>query len=389
MIDLPAHRWLLTSRVRSVDDLSSIDAIEEYVDSTHALVVFLSGSVDGYGRQRSDYFASRNSVRELRRAVAKRINIVFILEMDATHGGVPLSTHLESLRALPDVCPDVTEGELAELRALLEAAVPIPWFRVRQFQDESLRLLLQAVLRSEGAARADGRVYVPDPLMRTPPRLAAPAAGRGAHLYVSPHNAGAKAVAELLAQEARECCPTSVPLVITSERADAAEHFLLYLNSETHSSAGAEALHSELWETLACGVHILLAHEQRSSLGGLPFADVLDATPRPLLDGRIYKEIATPLYEGSHLRVSLRLLLQQVARAGGGSAQLFALHVQQRNAMPASRRGRSAKMSRLRRIGLHLASGRWDAVRRNLLGTGGAIEADGVSLEGQRTAGTT
>ena len=46
-----------------VDDLNAISELEAYVDASDATLAFLSGSIDG-DTQRSDYFASKNCLRE-------------------------------------------------------------------------------------------------------------------------------------------------------------------------------------------------------------------------------------------------------------------------------------------------------------------------------------
>ena len=154
----------------------------------------------------------------------------------------------------------------------------------------------------------------------------------GYHLYVSPHNDGAAAVAELLRNEAASASssctrnssltpksprsPKKPPLQlkithVPMERPKLAR-FLVYLNTHTHTR-GEESteLHKELKEALDDGMPLLLVHEQRKGKGEQPFSFFLndEVTPQLLLDRDIYKSIADPLYDDAHLAVSLRKLL--------------------------------------------------------------------------------
>ena len=153
------------------------------------MLVFLTGSTRG-GVDRSDYFSSANCCREFRCAVEHSKPMVFIEETDPQHGHVPLDVHKRA-------CPE-------ELRHAFNQALVVPWYRVKAFQNESLRLIIQRVLQRPGSA--NGRVdqdsiYIHDPLMPTKLVLADPS-GNGFHVYTSPNNAGAAAVAELLVEEA-------------------------------------------------------------------------------------------------------------------------------------------------------------------------------------------
>lgn len=104
------------------------------------VVVFLSGSEDAEGNLRSDYMTSSNCIRELRCAVGgadavTMTRVIFVLEKDKDHGGVPIAIHLDAVSA--------------DIRSVLQAAVDadevVPWRRLRAFQLESLRSLIQQV----------------------------------------------------------------------------------------------------------------------------------------------------------------------------------------------------------------------------------------------------
>ena len=81
------------------------------------------------GKLVSDYFNSGPCLNEIRRGVQKGIPIVFLLETDPTHGGVPLEVHrrdcppdlqpLLELRVLQDVLLVRLLRALLHLRELL------------------------------------------------------------------------------------------------------------------------------------------------------------------------------------------------------------------------------------------------------------------------------
>ena len=50
------------------------------------MIVFLAGSLEGSG-QKSDYFSSKECVREFREAIGARKPTVLVLETDSQHGG--------------------------------------------------------------------------------------------------------------------------------------------------------------------------------------------------------------------------------------------------------------------------------------------------------------
>ena len=125
-----------------VDDLVSIDRLEQDIAASRAIIVFLSGSWQD-GRERSDYFRSANCLREFRAAVLQKKRIVLVVETDPDHGGVAFSTHLHA-------CP-ADSG----LKAALLASPRVEWHRLKHLQDVSLCEILREAV-------CDGReVYIP------------------------------------------------------------------------------------------------------------------------------------------------------------------------------------------------------------------------------------
>jgi hypothetical protein len=94
--------------LRSVDDLDDISKLEEYVESSMVILVFLS----------SGYFLSPNCMRELRAALALSKPLVLVHESDVKKGGATLA----ELRA---ECPE----ELRE-QVFKPDAIIVPWARI-------------------------------------------------------------------------------------------------------------------------------------------------------------------------------------------------------------------------------------------------------------------
>jgi hypothetical protein len=300
-----------------IDDLSDISALEQLIDATDVIIVFLSGSAPpgDAGGERSDYMRSANCMRELRRAVETGKRLVFVSETDAQHGAVSMATHRRD-------CP-------AELRHVLDEHPVVPWHRTQPFASVSLRQIAERVV---GAWRDGDSLRVPGEELRRPTLVSPPPPARF-HLYASPHNPGATEVAALLSKEA------DGTLTFTTSEPRAAQHMLLYLNSElalappptavgaapvdagdaaAHAPgrSAAQRLHAELVDALRNGMPLLMVHEQRAGEGAAPFGRIMSKTPDEVKQLGLYDTLATPLLDGAdHQRASLRVLLSQVDMA--------------------------------------------------------------------------
>ena len=185
-------------------------------------------------------------MNELRCGVDEGMPIVFLLETDISHGGVPLETHVREARASKE-CDDRLVEVLLQHR---DSGQIVPWYRVRPLQDVSLRLILQVILEKDRRQLSEmfrhDKVYISSEVLRQPVKLRPPQhGGKRFHVYVSENN---PAACELVAQLAAELqgAPSSSgryqrsaqpELCYTTSRseADAALHFLLVLNRETWS----------------------------------------------------------------------------------------------------------------------------------------------------------
>ena len=121
----------------SVDDLQSIDALEEYVAAS-ALVLVMLGS--------PRYFKSANCLRELQAAQKGHKPLCLLHESDPEKNGTPLSE-------LKAVCT-------AELRAFVfDDRVVLPWLRIRDFQVVTLVAVAEQVLLQSPSYA--GRITLP------------------------------------------------------------------------------------------------------------------------------------------------------------------------------------------------------------------------------------
>ena len=89
-----------------MDDLESIDALEEYIDGSQVIMIFAS----------QGYFKSKNCLREARAAVAKAKPLSLVY--DPVRGGATLQTIQEK------ECPE-------ELQTIFDGRKVIEWHRIK------------------------------------------------------------------------------------------------------------------------------------------------------------------------------------------------------------------------------------------------------------------
>jgi hypothetical protein len=177
----------------------------------------------------------------------------------------------------------------SDLKDTLANGYIIPWYRVRQFQQVSLLLILKRVyaVAASRKRRTDQFHHKEDetrkPLAMRPPRGGAPY-----HLYVSKHNEGAMAVVELLQHSLRK--RTGKELLVTEDPSEMGgrrvEHFLFlvsaslfdaYESNDDKVAAKPNALFTELRIALRLNVHVVVVHDCRDSFKFKPKTD----GPRP------------------------------------------------------------------------------------------------------------
>jgi len=86
-------------------------------------------------------------------------------------------------------------------------------------------------------------------------------------------------------------------------------HFLLYLNDNTFvEKPKAKRLEAEIRAAIACGIPVVMIHENDPFKGGCAFSRFFDSTPPALITDGLYSELAIPFHPKPHLLVSMKLL---------------------------------------------------------------------------------
>jgi hypothetical protein len=295
-----------------VDDLESIDELEDYIEKSQVIMLFVS----------KGYLKSKNCIREVRASVEKTKPLTLV--HDPVRGGATLEFIKEQ------ECPP-------ELLSILDAPV-IEYHRIKDFQVVSLKqiavdLLLacpgykeqystvkrQATglslspmlhLRKKASFRKKPLtlledMYVPGEITGT--ALVFPSVVR---LYASFNNPGAIKVAEVLREAMAGLELSRVP-------PPGATHFLLYLTRETFVGEDGERLGEEVRHMMRTNLPIVMLHENDQSAGGCEFAEFFTTTPQDLIHRGLYKELALAYCPGLFRPVSLTL----VARKLGAEAK--------------------------------------------------------------------
>jgi hypothetical protein len=273
-----------------VDDLGDTQSLEASILASEVLLVFLAGTTSSEdGAERSSYMHSANCLLELRTALKAQKRVVFIHETDPSHGGISIEAHKYQ-------CPE-------ELRQVFDEHLIVPWYRLREFLNVSLRRIAETVTGLE--------LCIPGALLSQPLHLT-PLGEGGFHLFILNNTSE---LSRLLLTEAPELRITSNPC---EQRL--AERSVLYLNGLTWTDAGCDApnldvLQAQTATILAAGAPLMLIHEQREGRHAVPFGNIIERTPTPLRDQGVFKTIAIPLYDSDeHQRTALRLLLGTSSR---------------------------------------------------------------------------
>ena len=360
-----------------VDDLKSVDDLEEYVDQSAVISIFVS----------KGYFKSGNCLREARFTVAKRKPIALV------HDGDKAGMSVGDIRR--DECPDDLRSSIFDGRDVIE------WHRIKEFQLISLKLLAEQLVCGCAVPQGDGgspggsgaastaataataaspssssspqhfRLYLPGEASRQRRTFHAPVP----LVYASPHNPGALEAAQALQAgmgtgatfrfttddvslrpaasrhqhhhhhhrhahhhhnspngQSRSVGAGAAAAGAAAAGEGAAEgphrhahrssargeatHFLLYLNQATFVGGHGSLLAAELREARAAGAPaVVMVHETDVTRGGCEFATFFSTTPQDLIRDGLYKALALALYSGPFWPASVAL----VARALGAA----------------------------------------------------------------------
>jgi len=273
-----------------VDDLKDIAALETYVDQTAVIMIFVSRG----------YFKSGNCLREARCTVEKKKPITLVHD-----SAVYLKSYMPLEEIKANECPPELLGPVFDGREV------IPWQRIKEFQQVSLKLLAEQVLRGCPAPPEDTRIYIQGELPLQKKTLAAQV-----RLYVSPNNPGAAAVADDL----RKGMANAFEL---TSNAASATHFLLYLNDQTYLDEPGEKLAAEL-KLFSGKTKRVMVHENDGARGGCDFSIFFDGrTPQDLMQSGIYNDLALALYSGAFFPVSVALVADALGAVGRGGRGAF------------------------------------------------------------------
>ena len=321
-----------------VDDLESIEALEEYVGQSAAMLVLL-------GSPR--YFGSANCMREVRAAQARGTPLVRVHDSDRTKHGAPLDELREACPA--ECCGAIFDEEPERI---------IRWHRVAEFQVKVVAQMAEQLLLASPAYHGESKL----PLMLSGGLAwATPFFPRRTGVYISPHNQEADEVlSKLLGRYEQLYRADTLPMAcqegssvesgrvepssrgtsmrrldrattmrmlrgLASMRRDPAGddqaaapsvYFLLVLGRETWRDGDrSAALAAEVMEALQAGIELVLVYSPQK----VTFDEVLRATSAELLAKKVYAKVAIEWYtDGSSLQeVSERIVAKALGAQMG------------------------------------------------------------------------
>ncbi|KAL1498455.1 hypothetical protein AB1Y20_013780 [Prymnesium parvum] len=330
MLLMPGIRAFL-----DVDDLEDIGNLEQYIDVSATVLVFLSRG----------YFESRNCGREFRCSCERELPLILLHERDLNKGG-------QTLAQLRSSCPKPYRPIFDPPAGVSQLEYILPWHRVYVFQLETMKRIGERILLASPtyAGKAlPGRLYVPMDLS-----IQTFGYKTKTTVFVSPHNANA-------GQVCGEVCDIVGNMYIEQDdlddhlqgfkdtlghvgdshrsvgtrttggstgasderastrrssvkhhRSTAAESstprfFVLYLNDQTFMDDPEGLLVQQLRDAQAAKFPIVMLHERSDDLGAVEFGVFFERTPEDLIDNGLYAKLAVPMESGSHRQISLKL----------------------------------------------------------------------------------
>ena len=352
--------------VLDVDNLGSGTLNSMHIDISGLVLCFCT----------SRFFTSGPCAQEVVRTWLQRKPMFALLEPDALAGGLSEDECRAVFRSNPE-WPTETKPRIgkiedkltswkadwrqprlvmptsAEVEGALFTQPPVIWSRLSAFQDVSLRLIAERLLRNQLAAHPSSgassksrgsssqsvartlQAYdepytqlaymqgeIAEQIRRQPIQLTKLREGRAFHLYCSAQCAGAAEVSAEL-----QAIVPSLRWTDDVGQIEACEQCLIYLTSATWTSGEASAVFAhEVAMAMRLGVRLTCAHETLGARSGdtaarkaCAFADLFDWTPSRLLKCKpgVYGAIAMNLAGGEWREAGLIMLAQQVALGGG------------------------------------------------------------------------
>jgi len=303
------------------------------------------------------WFTSMPCVREAVRAVLRKVPLVALLDADTSdvqggHGEGECRTILASpeyrarLSSLQEQVDTWAEEwgvplDLPSARQITSELFKMPaivWYRLSDLQDVSMRMIAERMLldspklpgtASFGSSSVDNRntyrqvAYVQDELahrMRNQQILLTPLSmGCNFHIYCSGHNHGAIDVMNELVS----WCP-ALKYTTRIDQICECEHMLVLLTDKTWMSGEAsENFAHDVWAAMLTGVHRFLVHEvpgarqyDNDARHARPFEYFFEVTPKELITGGLYNEIAMNLAGDEWRAPGLIKTVQMLAKGG-------------------------------------------------------------------------
>lgn len=252
---------------QDVDDLKDISKLENYIDQSGSILFFIS----------SGYFLSANCLREVRRTVEQRKNLILLHEADEKKGGITLQEAKEE-------CPSSLRDYIFESENQI-----IPWHRLSAYQMLSLRLIAERLLIH--SPHQGARLTYGSEVSIKKVNLSQPCT-----IYVSDHNQGAQSLFDELFSSFKQ--------VSKGSSLSQSSALLLYLNRDTFVGDDghlAELVRSAREDKLP----ILLVHENSPDRGGVSFAHFFTTTPADLISGGLFHTLANPIFAEPHRELSI------------------------------------------------------------------------------------
>ena len=310
-----------------VDDLQEIGKLEEYIEQSQCILIFLS----------RNYFFSTNCLRELDHALKSNKPLVLVHEEDPGKGGAPL----EELKA-----DCASHGAKNGRMAVFERGGEVlTWQRFHDFQLVALEGIASQLLHAcdivldPKQAPKPPVLYIPGEISRQQLVF-----DREIVVYVSPANPGAAAMAAELERRYPDTMlefefEPSAQLTTAAQQAarrhamlqgEAQDsntsmlhvnsngllkrlgtgftHFMLYLNNDTFTGEAGQRLANEVRVLYKARIPFVMVHENDPERGGCPFSRFFQTTPEDLVSDGLYKKIAMAAQSGLLRDVSLALI---------------------------------------------------------------------------------
>ena len=297
-----AHPW-------TQDDLQEIGDLDRYISCSSVVLALTTMS----------YMRSKNCIIELQSAVRREKPLIMLVEDNPDQGGLTTAAVEAELTSsdvrYQDWGLDNEGPRGSHLARALQASPAIEWSRLSPFQDVTMRLIAEELLKAmpptspgrallkssqPGWRTVPGLTYLEGSAELETPVLPAPRNGCSFHLYCSPLLEGVLQLSEELRTHYGS---TQQQLRITQQPSELrlCDYMLVYLTANTWQSGAASVeLAAEVAAALQSGVALLLAHEMpgegQDARHAAEFSDFFQcdrgATPPQLIRAGIYKQVA-------------------------------------------------------------------------------------------------